>query len=347
VTRSTFVRTAVVAAIAVAVLSGTTEAQAAPSTLYVSNTHTGSWACRHTPIDTVQEGVDAVAPRGTVIVCAGTYPESVAITKRLTLRGLPGAVIESDSVDVRIQAEHVTVTGLTLTGPSTAITVELSYATVAGNVITDTAGPGIVVRGVHNGVFRNNRIVGTLNGIFMEDPGTPVQSNSIIGNVITDSRGPGIWMVNQTTAGIIDNVIQGNVLARSQGDFAAGISMVVNTGDGGVIRGNRIVGNKASDNGHAGIEILVPFDNADVSGNAIAVNNIGTNNVQRAEPGDAFTTGVYVDSAAPMSILIAGNCIHDDEVGIFTAGDVTTTERHNVYRNVAQQSVHVAAFIPI
>jgi hypothetical protein len=76
-------------------------------------------------------------------------------------------------------------------------------------------------------------------------------------------------------------------------------------------------------------------------------NNIGTNNVQLAEPGDPSTTGVYIDSAAPMSILIAGNYIHDDVVGIFTGGDVTTTERRNVCRNVGEQSVLVPAYEPL
>jgi hypothetical protein len=350
VNRSTLLRTGVVVATAVAtMLVSPTAAQAAPSTVYVSNTHTGSPACRHTPIDTVHEGIDLVAVRGTVIVCAGTYAEDVVIAKRLTLRGLPGAVIDGDSVDIRIQAEHVTVTGLTLTGLGTGIIAELSYATITGNVLTDLGAEGIALRGVHNSVIKNNRIARSVIGIYTEDrEQAPFQSNWIVGNVVTDSRnGPGIWMVNQSGAGIVGNVVQYNVLARNQGDFAGGISMVVNTGDGGVIRDNRIVANKAWDNGHAGVEILVPFPNADVSGNSIRLNNIGTNNVQRAEPGDAFTTGIYIDSDATMSIVIARNYIHDDEVGIFTAGDVTTVEDGDVYQNVAQESVHVPTFEPL
>ena len=44
---------------------------------------------------TIQGGVESVATGGTVVVCAGTNPESVSILKRLTLEGRRGSVVDA------------------------------------------------------------------------------------------------------------------------------------------------------------------------------------------------------------------------------------------------------------
>jgi len=338
-------------ATAALVLAGTSVAEAAPSVVYVSNTHSGSTACRHTPVASVQQGVDLVARGGTVTVCAGSYPENVTIRKPLTLRGLSGSVIDPvvpQGVAIRVQADHVTVTGLTVTGAGDGVFVETDFVTISGNVVTDTVGLGIGLRGTRNSVVQNNRVVGTLNGIYLADSGVAAaRSNRIVGNVVTDSRGgAGIWIVDDTSFGVIGNVVQGNEVDRSHDFFAGGITIVVVSEGGGVLRDNRLMGNTASGNDHAGIEIIVADATADVSGNWIVGNNLGTNNVARSEPGDPATTGVYLDSLAPMNILVTANYIHDDEVGVFTAGPVTLQGRTNVFRNVGQQYAETGPYIP-
>ncbi len=73
--------------------------------------------------NTIQAGIDAVAPGGTVSVAAGTYNEAVVITKPVTLRSISGAastIIDGNSATgnrylVTIEANDVTVDGFTIT----------------------------------------------------------------------------------------------------------------------------------------------------------------------------------------------------------------------------------------
>ena len=56
-----------------------------PTEVWVDDDFTGSEDATH--FDTIQEGIDAVAPGGTVHVAAGTYDEQLIIDKNLTIQG--------------------------------------------------------------------------------------------------------------------------------------------------------------------------------------------------------------------------------------------------------------------
>jgi nitrous oxidase accessory protein NosD len=63
----------------------------------------------------LRDAMDDAADGDTVIVCPGTYYESVTVDKRITLRGLPGAVIDaSGPVGIRVVADGATIKGLTV-----------------------------------------------------------------------------------------------------------------------------------------------------------------------------------------------------------------------------------------
>jgi nitrous oxidase accessory protein NosD len=94
-------------------------ASAATGTVYVSpsgSAGAADYSCSSAGFRSVQAAVDAVPAQGTVVVCAGTYDESVTVTKSLRLAGRPGATIDAagQSYGVGVAAPYVTVSGLTV-----------------------------------------------------------------------------------------------------------------------------------------------------------------------------------------------------------------------------------------
>ena len=91
---------------------------ASGTTVYVSPTGTSGAAgtsCASAAYSTIGDGIAAAAAGSTVVVCAGTYKESVAISRALTLTS-QGATIDATGLDngIRITASNITVMGFTV-----------------------------------------------------------------------------------------------------------------------------------------------------------------------------------------------------------------------------------------
>jgi parallel beta-helix repeat protein len=89
-------------------------------TLFVSPSGSSSNAgrsCNGASYSTIQSAVTAAAPWSTIIVCAGSYPEDVAIAEPLKLLG-EDAVINASGLNngLLISASHVTVEGFAVRG---------------------------------------------------------------------------------------------------------------------------------------------------------------------------------------------------------------------------------------
>jgi len=104
-----------------------------------------SGSCQGAPAFTsIQAGIDAVDPRGTVHVEAGSYTGSLAIGKALTLQGAGAALCEVRGA-LRIDAAGVAVHGFRLTGASDGYIVRLAGANNAvleDNTLTGLRGTG-------------------------------------------------------------------------------------------------------------------------------------------------------------------------------------------------------------
>ena len=110
-------RSCVVATLVAAPVVGISVAQASPSTVYVSPTGSSAKqgnSCSAAGYHSVQSAVDAVSSGGTVYVCAGTYHESVTISKSLHLAGLSRSVIDASgqAYGVGVAASNTRVSGL-------------------------------------------------------------------------------------------------------------------------------------------------------------------------------------------------------------------------------------------
>ena len=90
----------------------------------------------------------------------------------------------------------------------------------------------------------------------------------------------------------------------------------------GGVYDNQVLGNQFSGNGHAGVALHAHAPGTNFSGNVIAGNLIGRNNL-RTDTDDLKTTGVYLADASPLTITVIGNIISNNYYGIFTAGSVT------------------------
>jgi nitrous oxidase accessory protein NosD len=339
------------------------------STVYVSANGAGSGNCHHPDAATIQQGVTQAPAGATVIVCPGTYKESVNITTpRLTLHGLRGAVVDAtgQSYGIGIGADRVTVTGMTvhnaaknLVDPADAqptcgnpgnplcagiVTVVAgvpgNHLVITDNELTGNIGFGLdVVSTFDSRIKENDASSNGVVGINVVDdvPGIPVRHNQIIGNRASDNAsGCGIALASHTGAGVIDNVVLDNRADRN-GLPAGGAGVLLATPvPNGQVRLNKLVGNSVNGNGHSGIQVHFHAPTATVDGNSIVDNRIGQNNVRGdVTAADPDTTGILIGSNSPLNIVVRGNSISHDVVGIFVAGPtVTLRAQGNTFRDV-------------
>ncbi|MGZ6967819.1 MAG: right-handed parallel beta-helix repeat-containing protein [Acidimicrobiia bacterium] len=320
----------------------------------VSATH-GSDAAPCTvfrPCRTIGHGVSVAPAGGTVLVLPGTYPESVAVTKRLHLLGI-GATVDANGK----------VNGIALTGPGTAgsnvsgFTVEnalgegvlvfnTSHVTVAWNHVlsndrgsgTDVTmecqdqgeipgdcGEGLHLMSVADSRVLANRVEDNVGGILVTDEAGPSHGNLIAFNAsMNNNEDCGITLPSHNGAalghpdlgGVYDNTVIANV---SSGNGGAGVGMFAPF-PGTASYDNRVIGNRLLDNGEAGVGIHAHAPGQNVSGNVI-VNNVVSGNGVDPDSGSGHPTGIALFSAVvPVNVVVAGNRISNEFWGIFVNG---------------------------
>ena len=361
---------ATVAALCIGVSSAS--AATASARLYVSPSGGGAGtSCADAGFSSIQAAVDAAPAGGTVIVCKGTYKESVTVSKSMTLAGRPGAVIDATGqpYGVGMTASYVTVSGLTVknaaasdSAPGDGIItagfgasgpVSGNHETIRGNRVIGNQGSGIDVETtsytrVYDNVSKNNGI-----GInVVDDFGKPASHNRIIGNVANRNPGGcGIVLAEHSGAGVFRNVVRGNIADRNglgtpsapKASSGSGLIIAGGGGKGGVYR-NVVEYNEFRQNGHGGIAIHVHSKGMDFSGNRLIGNVIGTNNL-RTDAGDLKHTGIYIGSASKLSVVVLRNVITHNFYGVFTAGPVRLPGAStNVYSDVAHHRGAIKVF---
>lgn len=361
----------VVAAMAAAPCLAALPAQAAASTIYVAPTGAAghnNTSCAQAKYKSIQAAVQAVAAHGTVVVCAGTYHESVTITKTLTLAGRTGAIINAKGFPygVGMTASYVTVKGLTVENagapdaPSDGIItagfgpkgpVPADHETIIGNNLKNNMGAGVDLNSTSWSVAQNN--IANNNGIGINvsnDLGKPASHNEIFSNIANNNPGGcGIVLADHTGVGVFSNWIDGNT-ANYNGlgtptapNASSGSGIILGAGSGGVYN-NVISHNFFTGNGHAGVALHAHAPGLNFSGNQILENTFGPNNL-RTDYADLKTTGVYVGDVSKLSIKISGNTFRNSFYGIFVAGPVTVNGFfNNGYFNVTHPGGAVAKY---
>jgi parallel beta-helix repeat protein len=366
------VATALAAALLVAVAPAVAKAQHhhhskrhhSPPAVYVSasaNTSASDKSCKHARYTSIQDAIEAVPLKGTVVVCKGTYPGGVNLDRRVILAGKPGATIDAtgDAYGIAVSASRAAVVGLTVENANLADQIDDGIVTVGGfdnptgpvaadhvkiigNVVTGNLGSGIDLNSTTGSIAFGNKANGNGVGINVADDVGKVASHNWISHNVANKNfgGCGIALADHSGAGVVDNLVDHNV-ANDNGlstptapDASAGSGVILASPvANGIVKGNLIAHNKFSGNGHAGVVVHAHAPGADFSGNVISFNLIGTNNV-RTDENDLQTTGIYLGSLSPQTIVVRGNEIHDDYYGIFTSGPVTLTAKNNQFQHV-------------
>ncbi|WP_311516920.1 hypothetical protein [Paenibacillus polymyxa] len=194
-------------------VTGTTGATGATGTVqpnpfdvYVLQGAVGGDGTQANPFGTIQQGVTAVSPTGTVHILGGTYPITANITINkagITLKGYPSTIIllQAAVIPFTIIGSGVTVDGLTITSDNPYAVEFIQLGGTNHTVINNTifgppqAGPSsgwVVNRGL---VTQIGNMTGLLvqNNIFysLRQPAyfNPNTTGEVISNVVYNTRG--------------------------------------------------------------------------------------------------------------------------------------------------------------
>ncbi|MBY0115449.1 collagen-like triple helix repeat-containing protein [Paenibacillus xylanexedens] len=191
---------------ATGVTGATGTVQPNPFDVYVLQGAVGGDGTQASPFGTIQQGVTAVSPTGTVHILGGTYPITANITINkagITLKGYPSTIIllQAAVIPFTIIGSGVTVDGLTITSDNPYAVEFIQLGGTNHTVINNTifgppqAGPSsgwVVNRGL---VTQIGNMTGLLvqNNIFysLRQPAyfNPNTTGEVISNVVYNTRG--------------------------------------------------------------------------------------------------------------------------------------------------------------
>lgn len=246
-----------------------------PPAVYVSasaNTSASDKSCKHARYTSIQDAIEAVPLKGTVVVCKGTYPGGVNLDRRVILAGKPGATIDAtgDAYGIAVSASRAAVVGLTVENANLADQIDDGIVTVGGfenptgpvaadhvkiigNVVTGNLGSGIDLNSTTGSIAFGNKANGNGVGINVADDVGKVASHNWISHNVANKNfgGCGIALADHSGAGVVDNLVDHNV-ANDNGlstptapDASAGSGVILASPvANGIVNGNLITHNK-------------------------------------------------------------------------------------------------------
>ncbi len=328
---------------------------ASGGTLYVAPGGASGGAgtsCETAAYATINSAVSAAAAGDTVMVCAGTYKEDVAVSKPLVLVG-QGATIDATGFDngVKISASNVTLTGFTVENATGEGILAQQPTPVKGPMVGGqqlyTGVPITHVKISRNVVQHNDQ-----GGLPANVPTTLYPECQASGNIPGDC-GEGIHLWSVADSSVVLNVVNGNVggilltdeFGPTHGNLIAGNVVTDNIYDCGItlpshnlaidpktlklmpsfggVYDNVVRNNITTGNGGAGVGMFAPFPGAASYNNVVSGNAISGN----GEAGvslHAHAPGAYIGGNQILNNIIGPNNLGGDH-DVTPAPDLATT----------------------
>jgi parallel beta-helix repeat protein len=330
----------------------TAAAGAAGTTRYVSPGGSDVGDCTAAPCLTISYAVGQAKAGDTISVAAGTYRESVSVTKTLTLIGHDATIDAAGQssppngvVIFGVGAAGTFVSGFTVenAGLEGIFALQTTNITITNNRVLDNdaygpfnplcadqpddCGEAIHLQSVTNSTVDSNLVQDNVGGILLTDEDGPTSGNTISNNAVLDNtKDCGITLASHhfslvaAAAPDVAGVYQNQVLHNtSNGNGAAGIGVFAGP-PGAAAWGNVVSGNTAMNNGFAGLMIHshTPFQY--VNDNVLVNNTLAGNGIDDDNPVDDAPTAISVFSAViPIPhTVIAANQISNEHYGIVT-----------------------------
>jgi parallel beta-helix repeat protein len=293
----------------------------------------------HVPADqpTIQAAINAAQNGDAVIVAPGTYFENINIAgKAITVKSANGnkvTIIDGGFASNVVTFDSGEGLGSVLQGftiqhgfnrfaDGGGILISSASPTITGNIVTNNtsfnncqlAAAGISVLGagsaqiIGNLIENNTATIGNGGGMQLWGAGTPTLKNNVIrGNVATGlfpyTQGGGIYVVNDSDALIVQNLIYNNTAGQGSGIF---LSVPVGS-VGPLLVNNTIVGTSSSLQGSA--VYASGFDNQVQFFNNLMIGPGGANAVfcepDAQTPPPTFTNN---DAFSPNGSGLQGTC---------------------------------------
>ena len=254
--------------------------------------------CSNCNYTTISDAVEAAQEYDTIFIKKGTYFEfNIAITKPLSLIGEEGAVIDGQDKGeiITIQADNVTVKGLTIINVGTSYTTDFAAVRVveSSNFLLENLNLkrlffGIYLEKAKNGKVLNNRIFGDAVNEYNSGNGIQLwycQDITVTGNEVRNVR-DGIYLefsdrilINDNKS--IDNLRYGLHFMFSNNDAYRG-NIFQNNGAGVAVMFSKNIEMKENifkENwGTAAFGLLLKeINDAEITGNIFEKNTVGIN----------------------------------------------------------------------
>lgn len=311
-------------------------------------------------MSTIQAAVDAAAAGDTITVAAGTYNESVTITKPLTLQGAgSGSIINASGNNSGIKitgTSNVTIANFTITGaggPGIWVTSSSNLTLTGNSVLYDTraltpagtcpggpqgdqddCGGAFFLDNVTNSTISGNTVEHNGDGLTLTDESGPSSGNTITGNTFM-FNGPECGIVlashnGKAPNGVFNNTVSNNI---SSDNGASGIG-VFSPFPGTSAHNNVVTGNILANNGHAGVTLHTHAPGTNDNNNQITNNTISNDNTEGDSSAGVFVTAGIILAAPPIAnpitgTTITGNTISAVGIGIYLGNTSGSTISDN------------------
>ncbi|MEF8841308.1 MAG: right-handed parallel beta-helix repeat-containing protein [Haloarculaceae archaeon] len=304
--------------LAVGILGATGVAGAQASTIYVDGGADDSDCGGASEYGSIQNAVEDATAGDTVVVCGGTYAESVTVNKSLTLVADDGSNVTlagntlpdgATAITVDSSADGTVVEGFEATGFGTVVDVSNASDAVIRDLVANDSDTGVAVSAsgtatVSNVTVRNVTLDNVITGVLVSSAGTATVSDVNVFRNLVNGSDTGVSIDGDSSVPLEDVGVRQNLVANAT---SAGVNVTGTTDPAGV----RVTRNFFQDNAPYAVE------NENAGGNLTAwLNHWGDDSGPGSvDPGDPVVDPITNETADGAGDNVSANVRFDPWLG--------------------------------